>query len=95
LKGIDLVHLPTNWIDQSPMNSNPPDSSRESPWLLPAEAAAYLRIALGTLRNWTAQRFVPFAKRGRTVRYHRATLHRWLTAGGAPPDDARQADAAP
>lgn len=47
-----------------------------------AEAAAYLRISLGTLRNLTSQRRVPFSRRGRIVRYHRARLDRWLDAGG-------------
>lgn len=50
-----------------------------SPWMLPVEAASYLRISLGTLRNWTSMRYVPFAKRGRVVRYNRHELDRWLS----------------
>ena len=49
-----------------------------SPWLTPIEAALYLRVALGTLRNWTSARYVPFSKRGRVVRYDRRALDRWL-----------------
>lgn len=55
-----------------------------SPWMTPQEAADYLQIALGTLRNWTSARFVPFAKRGRIVRYHRGAIDRWLSKGGCP-----------
>ena len=53
-----------------------------SPWMTPQEAADYLHIALGTLRNWTSARFVPFVKRGRIVRYHRDAIDRWLSKGG-------------
>ena len=52
-----------------------------SPWLTPIEASQYIGVALGTLRNWTSARFVPFAKRGRTVRYHRDKLDTWLASG--------------
>jgi excisionase family DNA binding protein len=55
-----------------------------SPWMTPEEAAAYLGIALGTLRNWTSARFIPFSKRGRVVRYHRDAIDRWLGKGGCP-----------
>ena len=49
-----------------------------SPWLTASQAAAYLQIALGTLRNWTSARFVPSVKRGGAVRYHRGDLDDWL-----------------
>ncbi len=55
-----------------------------SPWMKPEAAAEYLGIALGTLRNWTSARFVPFSRRGRIVRYHRGTLDRWLSQGSCP-----------
>jgi excisionase family DNA binding protein len=51
------------------------------PWFDAAEAADYLRIAVGTLRNWTSVRFVPHVKRGRVVRYHRDQLDAWLASG--------------
>jgi excisionase family DNA binding protein len=57
-------------------------SSSTPPWLRPEEAAAYLGVALGTLRNWTSAHYVPLARRGRVVRYHRDSLDSWL-AGGA------------
>jgi len=55
-----------------------------SPWLTPVDAATYLGVALGTLRNWTSARYVPHVKRGRVVRYHRDTLDAWLRRGGCP-----------
>jgi excisionase family DNA binding protein len=51
-----------------------------SPWLPPRIAAAYLGIAIGTLRNWTSFGRVPYVKRGRVVRYHRDELDQWLAA---------------
>jgi excisionase family DNA binding protein len=59
------------------------DALRPStPWMSPEEAAEYLGIALGTLRNWTSARFIPFAKKGRVVRYHRDVIDKWLIRGG-------------
>lgn len=55
-----------------------------SPWLTSVEAAIYLSVALGTLRNWTSARFIPFSKRGRVVRYNRAQLDAWLNRGACP-----------
>lgn len=56
-------------------------AQRQSPWLTPADAAAYLGVAIGTLRNWTSARYVPHTKRGRVVRYHRDALDLWLQRG--------------
>jgi len=66
------------------MINKPSRDPTTSPWLTPAEAAARLGVALGTIRNWTSQRFIPFAKKGRIVRYHRDELDRWLAKGGCP-----------
>jgi excisionase family DNA binding protein len=55
-----------------------------SPWMTPRETAAYLGIALGTLRNWTSARFIPFSKKGAVVRYHRDTIDRWLHRASCP-----------
>lgn len=57
---------------------------QQSPWMGPSEAAAYLSIAIGTLRNWTSARYVPFSRRGRIVRYHRKKLDAWLASGSCP-----------
>ncbi|WP_145269694.1 helix-turn-helix domain-containing protein [Tautonia plasticadhaerens] len=67
------------------MNDIVPDGSRgTSPWLTPDEAAAYLRVAPGTIRNWTSAGYIPFSRRGRVVRYHREALDRWLSRGSCP-----------
>lgn len=55
-----------------------------SMWMKPAPAADYLSISLGTLRNWTSARYVPFARRGRVVRYHREQLDAWLSLKSCP-----------
>jgi excisionase family DNA binding protein len=60
----------------------PADAVRAtSPWMTPREAAAYLSVSVGTLRNWTSARFVPFSKRGGIVRYHKDTIDMWLAKG--------------
>lgn len=65
----------------------------ESPWLTPQEAADYLGIAVGTLRNWTSNGVVPYAKRGGVVRYHREELDHWLRTGvGSPQAAAADSD---
>ena len=74
----------TTASSRRPLKPEPPSSdangvtSTPSPWLKPADAAAHLGIALGTLRNWTSMRFVPHVKRRGIVRYHRDELDRWL-----------------
>lgn len=50
-----------------------------SPWMTPDEASRYLKVSLGTVRNWTSARYIPFVKRGRVVRYNRESLDRWLS----------------
>ena len=52
-----------------------------TPWMTARQAAAYLAIALGTLRNLTSQRRIPFSKRCGIVRFHRAALVAWLSKG--------------
>jgi excisionase family DNA binding protein len=67
----------------------------QSPWLRANVAAKYLGIALGTLRNWTSDGFIPHVKRGHVVRYHREELDRWLAEahnpGGKPGSDTSTA----
>jgi excisionase family DNA binding protein len=66
------------------MTNDHTDVGSGSPWMSPAAAAGYLGIAIGTLRNWTSARYVPFARRGRVVRYHRDALDSWLRSGACP-----------
>jgi excisionase family DNA binding protein len=60
------------------------NENQASPWMTPVVTAAYLGIALGTLRNWTSAQYIPHAKRGRVVRYHRDAVDRWLARGACP-----------
>lgn len=59
-------------------------STSLGPWLDAAGAAVHIGVAIGTIRNWTSQRFVPHVKRGRIVRYNRDELDRWLASGARP-----------
>ena len=43
--------------------------SQSQVWLTTEEAAAYLRISVGTLRNMTSNGQVPYSKLGRRNRY--------------------------
>jgi len=53
----------------------------KSPWMTTEEVAAYLSVSPGTVRNWVSQRYIPFARRGRVVRFHRDKIDQWLSAG--------------
>ena len=52
-----------------------------TPWMTAEQTAAYLSVALGTIRNWTSQKRIPHARRGGLVRYHRDEIDKWLKAG--------------
>lgn len=54
------------------------DAGVQSPWLNYVDAAAYLGVAVGTVRNWVSARSIPFVRRGGVVRFHRADLDAWL-----------------
>jgi len=56
---------------------------RESPWMTIKEVADYLSVSAGTVRNWVSQRYIPFARRGRVVRFHRESIDRWLNVGAS------------
>jgi hypothetical protein len=64
-----------------------------SPWMRPLQAADYLGIAIGTLRNWTWTRFVPFARRRHVVRYHREHLDEWMLGGVVAESEEAEAEA--
>ena len=53
----------------------------DSPWMTYKEAAAYVQVTVGTLRNWVSAKYVPFARRGRVVRFHRDKIDHWLRQG--------------
>jgi len=58
-----------------------PSNQTASPWMTAPQAATYIGVALGTIRNWTSARFIPFSRRNRVVRYHCDTIDRWLAKG--------------
>ena len=49
-----------------------------SPWLTIDQAARYLQVSEGTVRNWIYKRYIPHVKRGRVVRLHTGELDDWL-----------------
>jgi excisionase family DNA binding protein len=53
----------------------------ETPWMTVDEVALYLSVSPGTIRNWVSQHYVPFARRGRVVRFHRGRIDEWLGRG--------------
>jgi excisionase family DNA binding protein len=63
------------------MTDEQQEQPRISPWLKPSQAAIYLGVSLGTLRNWTSMQYIPFARRGRVVRFHTRELDAWLARG--------------
>lgn len=55
-----------------------------SPWMTTDQAAAYLSVSPGTLRNWRVDGQGPRANTvGRIVRYHRDDLDAFLREGAA------------
>ena len=52
---------------------------QKSPWLAPAQAAAYLRVSVRTLEVWRAAGNGPeYRRRGRFIRYHLDALDAFL-----------------
>ena len=55
-----------------------------SPWLTTEQAASYLSVSGGTLRNWRSSGAGPrYRTVGRIVRYHRDDLDAFLMEGAA------------
>lgn len=57
------------------------DTGIDTPWLTVEEVAEYLSVSPGTVRNWVSQQYIPHAKRGRVVRFHRDQIDAWLSRG--------------
>lgn len=53
---------------------------RPEPLMTYDEAAEYLRLSPGTLRNKVSEGTIPFVKPGGSVRFRRAELDRWMEA---------------
>jgi excisionase family DNA binding protein len=63
----------------NPEPTQPHSQLVASDLLTAAEAATYLRISLGTLRHWVCRRKIQFIKIGRSVRFRKAHLDRFIS----------------
>jgi excisionase family DNA binding protein len=52
------------------------------------EAAQYLRLSVGTMRNWLSQRRLECVKMGRRTLIRQAELDRLISANTIPAEDA-------
>jgi excisionase family DNA binding protein len=59
--------------------SEPFLQSTASDLMTSPEAAIYLRISKGTLRHWVSDRKIEFVKMGRSVRFRKAHLERFIS----------------
>lgn len=57
---------------EMPLGENIRNAGKE--WMTTEEAACFLRLPVGTLRNWTSAGKVPYRKFGRLNRYKKSEL---------------------
>ena len=55
------------------------EPQRNPPLLSVEDAAAYLQIAVWTLRHWVSDRKIPFVRMGRLVRFRQQDLDAFIT----------------
>ena len=48
------------------------------------ELAVYPLVGSGTVRNWVSQKYIPHAKKGRIVRFHRQAIEAWSAVNSCP-----------
>ncbi len=66
------------------MDDDRPTTTPSSPWLTTEDAASYLSVSEGTLRNWRSRGAGPrYHTVGRLVRYHRDALDAFIFRGAA------------
>lgn len=63
--------------------SKPSHDDLETPWMTIGEVSAYLSVSPGTVRNWVSRHYIPYARRGRVVRFHRERIDEWLNRGAS------------
>ena len=64
------------------VNGKPDKGQQRGPWLTPAEAAAYLALSEGSLRNWRSAGTGPaYSKAAGRVRYRSDDLDAFMDAG--------------
>ncbi len=66
------------------MSAQPAEKYDKSPWMTVEQLAEYLSVSPGTIRNWVSQKYIPHARRGRVVRFHRRQIDAWLAADACP-----------
>ena len=59
------------------------------------EAATYLRLAPWTLRHWVCQKKIPYVRLGRSVRFRRKDMERFMTQNLHAKGDERNGAATP
>ena len=57
------------------------------------EAASYLRLAPWTLRHWVCQKKIPYVRLGRSVRFRRKDMERFVSQNVHGKIEARHANA--
>ena len=62
------------------MSKNNDKQTVNTPWMTIAQLSEYLSVSSGTIHNWVSQKYIPYAKRGRIVRFHRQKIDEWLAA---------------
>ena len=56
------------------------NKATHDPLMTPEEAAEYLKLSEGTIRNMAADGEIPKVKIGRSLRFRRSDLNRWIDA---------------
>lgn len=69
---------PISCVPFKNVRTPPATGSLKTEWLTTNEAADYLRISPGSLRNMSSSGTIPFAKLGRRNRYLKSDLDRIL-----------------
>lgn len=67
------------WSGDGMSNTARIGTDQKSSWMTVQEVADYLSVSPGTVRNWVSHRYIPHARRGRAVRFHRARIEEWLS----------------
>jgi excisionase family DNA binding protein len=73
----------------NPQSTPPNPPSATSDLLTAPEAAIYLWISQGALRNWVCRRKIQFIRIGRAVRFRKAHLDRFISENLQPSGSLR------
>ena len=67
--------------EEMQQKENSKRDAMETPWMTVDEIAKYLSVSPGTIKNWVSQKYIPFARRGRVIRFHKSKIDKWLSTG--------------